>query len=133
QLTHEANSICQRVRDTVCSLCSTDSWVQRSKQRVFNKDAGLRQPVKDGRLTRVRVSRDSNRWHLVSATSSAFGDTRILHLYDVAPQLSHTVANATTVELNLGLTRTTLTNSGATGSLAASLTRHRFTPAAQAG
>src|SRR5699024_4176757 len=107
QVTHEAKSSCQRVRDTVCSLCSTDRLVQRSKQRVFNKDARLRQPVKDGRLTRVRVSRDSNRWHLVSATASAFGDMRILHMFDVAPQLSHTVANTTTVELNLGLTRTT--------------------------
>src|SRR5699024_5575190 len=107
------------------------SGIQSSEQRIFNQHTGFGQPVEDLRLSCVVIAGDRYGRYLVSTPPCPLSQACIFHMFNVPPQLRHTITNTAPVQLNLCFTRTAGTNSGTTGCLTASLTGHGFTPTTQ--
>ena len=131
QVAHETNRVGNGELATIGGLALTNRWVEGGKQRVFNQHTGLGDAVEQRRLTGVGVSSDSYRRHLGALAVGALGLASRLHLLDLLAQLGHAGVDATTIELDLGLTRTARTHTNTTGGLTTGLTRHGFTPTAK--
>ena len=131
QIAHEADRVGQGVGAAVFGLGGADGRVERGEQDVLHHDPGVRQPVEQARLASVGVADDRDRRDAVAFAGGAFDLAGRRHLGDVAAQLRHALADAATVEFDLGFTGTARTDSGTAGHLTTGLTRHGFTPAAQ--
>ena len=131
QVAHETDRVGQRIADPVRGFRGTHGWVQRGEQCVLHKHPGVREPVEQRGLACVGVADDGHRRNSVTLTVGSLGFASGLHGFDFAAQLSHPVANATTVELDLRFTGATRTDTGTASDLATSLTRHRLTPTAK--
>ena len=131
QRAHETHRVREGVADTVRGLSLTDGRVQRRKQGVLHKHAGIGQTVQQGGLTRIRVASDSHRRHTVTATVQTLRLTRRRHRSDLTLKLRHASAQAAAVHLNLGFTGTTRTDTLTGCGTATRLTGQGRTPTTQ--
>ena len=110
QMAHEAHRVGQREDAAVAGRRTPSGGVEGGEERVLDEDAGAGQPVQQRRLAGVGVARDDNAGDLAPDPLGLLGDPGGLHVLQLAAQLRHPGGDATTVGLELGLTRSAPTD-----------------------
>ncbi|CAB4690114.1 unannotated protein [freshwater metagenome] len=131
KVAHKSHCVNECVGLAVATLRLAHGRVESGKECILYEHAGTSETIKERGLTRVGIARDRHRRNLVLHTFLAHRVARLLHLNNFFAQLRHTIANSTTIGLDLSFTRTASTDSSTAGSSPTGLTGERFTPTTQ--
>ena len=112
QMPDEPDGVSEGVHAAVCCLSAPGGGVEGGEERVLNQHARTGQPVEQRTLARVRVPDDRHAGHLVARALRPLGLADGVQLAQPAPQHLDAGLDAATVGLDLGLARTTATDTG---------------------
>src|SRR5215218_9098385 len=107
---YEPDRVGENERSAIGEFAAARGGFEGREQRVLDQDTGTRQRIEQAGLAGVGVTDNRDRRHVAGQPPAALRVADLLHVLDLAAQLGHSFADATTVGLDLRLARATQTH-----------------------